>query len=73
MAKTRTGIKARRKACFYASLRLAGTTLKDWAEKQGVTPDHVRMVLSGTRDSLRLENEVDAFIEKHLPSQQQVA
>jgi hypothetical protein len=56
-----------RKARFRAALALAHTTMREWAEQQGVTTGHLHQVLSGDRESVTLTTAVDAFIEQHLP------
>jgi hypothetical protein len=64
MAKPKTSRKRR----FRAALALAGMTARQWAAEQGVTDNHVHMVLAGTRESASLTEKVDAFIDKHLIS-----
>jgi gp16 family phage-associated protein len=56
----------RRKARFRAALALAGLTMEQWAEQNGITPSHLSHVLSGNRDSLTLIEKVDAFADKQL-------
>lgn len=53
-----------RKARFKAALTRAKKTLKQWAEDEGVTPQHVHMVLSGVRESASLVERIDDFSEK---------
>lgn len=72
MAKTHKAIKNERRRRFKAALALAGVTQSEWATGQGVTRDHLRFVLNG-RVSGKLEREIDAFIAKYLPEQQQRA
>jgi predicted transcriptional regulator len=61
----RTELEGKRKA-FRAALALAGLTQTKWAELEGITQEHVSLVLSGKRDSARLIEKIDAFIAKHL-------
>ena len=53
-----------RKKQFKAAIALAGTTIKLWAESQGVTTRHLDEVLLGNRTSERLNAAIDAFIAK---------
>lgn len=57
---------ARKRKELRAALSLAGLTQKEWARKQGITPEHLSYVMNGHRESERLLQEVDAFIAKHL-------
>jgi len=58
--------KTSRKQLFKAALALAGLTATQWADREGLTPMHLSMVLNGKRDSLRLNEKIDAFVRKHL-------
>lgn len=58
--------KATRKQLFQASLALAGLTAAEWAEREGITPQHLSYVLNERRESKRLIEKVDAFAKKHL-------
>jgi len=57
-----------RKARFRAALALAGMTVSEWCEKEGYSRPHLHLYLVGRRDSQRLTEKVEAFIEQHLPS-----
>lgn len=57
--------KSTRKARFLAALRIAGMTMTEWAEQEGVTQGHVSNVLAG-RESKSLDEKIAAFTEKHL-------
>lgn len=50
-----------------AAVNLAGSTMEAFAAGLEVTSQHLRLVLSGKRESPRVSAAVDAFIEKHLP------
>lgn len=65
MAVKRSELARKRKE-LRAALALAGITQGTWAERLGVTPEHLSMVLNGHRESGRLLQEVDAFTAKHL-------
>lgn len=56
--------ETRRKA-FKKALINAGMTAKQFATEQGVTDNHLYLVVSGARESERLLTEVDRFIEQH--------
>jgi hypothetical protein len=51
---------------FRAALALAGTTARDWAKAQDVTPGHLTHVLQGRRESISLTDKIDDFIVEHL-------
>jgi hypothetical protein len=53
-----------RKAQFRAALALAGRTMEEWAESEGVTGGHLSNVLAGKRESGSLTDKVDAFIRE---------
>lgn len=63
-------IKSTRKARFKAALALAGMTQTEWAAQNGITPDHLSMVISEKqlRESRVLEEKIDKFIT-HVESQ----
>jgi hypothetical protein len=42
-------------------------TAEGFAEGQGVTASHVRAILRGDRESVRLTDAMRALIAKHLP------
>ena len=54
----------RRKA-FKKALIDSGLTQQEWAEQQGVTDNHLYLVVAGRRESRRLLAKVDAFIAQH--------
>ena len=54
------------RADFKAALAYAEITAKEYAESEGVTTAHVRAILAGTRQSLRLTDRMKAFMAKHL-------
>lgn len=60
--------KSTRKQLFRAALSIAGMTMRQWAEKHGVTDSHVAHVLAGDRESISLTAKMDEFIDKHLIS-----
>lgn len=55
-----------RRKRFKAALALAGLTLAKWADKEGVTRQHVNEVLKGERVSAPLNEKIDRFIESYL-------
>ena len=59
-------IKSTRKARFKSALALAGMTQTEWAGQNGITPDHLSMVISEVypRESKVLEEKIDKFIER---------
>lgn len=71
-AVKRTDLARKRKE-LKAALALAGLTQGMWAAQQGVTPEHLSMVLNGKRESGRLLQELDAFTAKHLARLEEVA
>lgn len=58
--------KAPLKAEFKAALARAQMTKTMWARTQGVTVQHLNMVLDGQRESARLLAEARAFVARHL-------
>lgn len=63
MSKAERERKARE---FRAALRLAGTTLTAWSEREGVTAGHVSQTLAGKRESRSLWAKVEVFTRKHV-------
>lgn len=55
------------RADFKAALALEGQTVKAFAERQAVTPTHLRAVLRGERESDRLMGAMLALVAKHFP------
>jgi hypothetical protein len=51
-----------RKRKFRIALALLDMTAKDWAAQNGCKGSHLSQVLSGDRESRRLEDAIDAFI-----------
>lgn len=66
MAKKAAPHKPTRKERFRAALHLAGMTQREWAERRGVTQQHVIYVLAGQRESQSLTDDIDAFIAEQL-------
>ena len=62
-----------RKARFRAALGLARMTATDFAAMNLVTPGHLSHVLSGKRDSAKLDAAIDSFISRYLPAQKEGA
>ena len=62
---TMRALDVRRKR-FRAALALAGLSLKQWAEREGVTRQHVREVLIGARVSAPLNEKIDEFTQQYL-------
>lgn len=56
----------RRRKRFRGALALAGLTIGQWAEQEGVSYGHLYQVLSGRRESASLVARVDAFSAEHL-------
>lgn len=57
-----------RKQRFDAALALAGLSLGEWAEKQGVSRQHLYLVLTDERTpGAELDAAITGFIAKHLP------
>lgn len=52
-----------RKARFRAALVLRRTTARAWAYERGITPGHLYQVLGGVRESKKLTDAIDAFVE----------
>ena len=65
--------KTSRKALFKAALAITGTTLKEWAEANGITSGHLLHVLAGRKESMVLAAKIDAYIAKHMGRQQALA
>ena len=53
-----------RKARFRAALALARTTETAWADEQGITRQHLYLVLKGDRQSVPLVAKIEAFIAR---------
>lgn len=64
-----------RKTRFKAALAFARMTQAQWAEANGVTPEHLNAVISEKqpRESKALENKIDAFVLEVLSSVEAVA
>lgn len=60
--------KISRKKLFRAALALTGMTATQWATEQGITLAHLSQVLDEKRESGRLTEKIDAFIDKKLIS-----
>ncbi|MDB4893161.1 MAG: hypothetical protein JWL61_5016 [Gemmatimonadetes bacterium] len=58
--------KHNRKTLFRAALVIAGLTAEQWAAQEGLTAGHVSQVLAGKRESARLVEKIDAFVQEHL-------
>lgn len=56
----------RRRKRFKGALALAGLTMGQWAEQEGVSYGHLYQVLSGKRESGSLLARVDAFSARFL-------
>lgn len=52
-----------RKAKFNAALALVGMTKTEWADSAGVTRQHVNALLREERESSKLDEKIDTFIE----------
>lgn len=55
----------RRKARLRAALTLAGETMRGFAARHDVTPQHLAAVLRGDRESERLTGQIDRYIAEH--------
>lgn len=55
-------IRPDRKRKFKAALALAGLTAQQWAEKEGVTRQHLNSTLNDESESKPLTEKIDAFI-----------
>lgn len=52
---------------FRAALALAGDQFGDWAEKQGISRQHLHMVLTGERvPGADLDSAITTYIAKYL-------
>jgi hypothetical protein len=60
--KPRTPGKSR----FLAALRIAGITMSQWADDQGVTQGYVSNVLAGRHISKSMSEKIAAFTEQQL-------
>ena len=59
-------VKTSRKQLFRAALAIAGQTVVQWAASEGLTPEHVSLVLNGRRESARLLDKIDAFVREKM-------
>lgn len=55
-------IRPDRKRKFKAALALAGITAQQWAEKEGITRQHLNSTLNNESESKPLTEKIDAFI-----------
>ena len=56
-----------RKQRFDGAIRTAGLTQADWTDLHDISPEHLRLVLTGVRDgSAALNAAIDATIDKYL-------
>lgn len=53
--------KTSRKQLFRAALNLANLTATQWAEQEGITPEHLSRVLNSHVESGSLNGKIDAF------------
>lgn len=51
---------------FLAALTLAGLTIAQWAEREGLSYGHVSMVLNGHRESVSLCSRMREFAQETL-------
>lgn len=58
--------KTSRKQLFRAALAIAGLTAAQWADREGITPQWLSMVLNEKDVSLTLGEKIDAFVREHL-------
>ena len=58
--------KTSRKALFRAALAGVELTAAQWAEREGITPEHLSLVLNGKRESRSLDEKIDGFIRVRL-------
>jgi predicted transcriptional regulator len=58
--------KPSRKQRFLAALDIAGLTQESWAAREGITYQHLYMVLKGERESQSLMDRIDAFVIEQL-------
>lgn len=56
-----------RQRAFRVACAVAGIAVRDFARALDVHPNHLYLVLRGSRESRRVDDAVDAFIERHLP------
>lgn len=64
--KRRRKQESQAKSRFRAALILAGLTMEQWAERNGITLGHLSQVLDGKRESRSLMEKVDTFAAKQL-------
>lgn len=55
-------IKNTRKARFLSALARVGMTQEQWAEKNGLTREHLSRVVNGRFESPPVNGKIDAFI-----------
>lgn len=55
-------IRPDRKRKFKAALALTGLTAQQWAEKEGITRQHLNATLNDENESKPLTEKIDAFI-----------
>ena len=60
--------KGTRKRRFLAALDLAGLTQGEWAAREGISANHLYLVLHGKRESRSLIERIDAFADEQLAS-----
>jgi hypothetical protein len=58
--------KTTRKARFEAALKLAGSTMRAFAEEHEISPAHLHYVITGVRESERVNALIDQYIAKYL-------
>lgn len=58
--------KASRKQLFRAALSLSGLSAAQWAEREGITPEHLSYVLNDRRESRTLTEKIDQFANETL-------
>lgn len=56
-----------RKRAFKAAIAHADKTIGEFCADQGVTRTHLHYVLTGERDSVKLNAAIDLFIAEHMP------
>lgn len=56
-----------RQRAFRVACAVAGISVRDFAKSLAVHPNHLYLVLRGSRESRRVDEAVAAFIDQHLP------
>lgn len=56
-----------RQWAFRVACAVAGVSVRDFARRLDVHPNHLYLVLRGSRESRRVDEAVAAFIDQHLP------